>query len=141
MKAGAVWIVLRFAAVAAITAALMSIPVARSNLDWGAGVFIGIIVSVALFLWLTAIRSREDVDWSQPFSLTQPFFPMTGFPLRYWFVASCSLAIGGAATTLRDLIEHNGRQGVGGSFLIAGLFIAVTLTLWIRAFARRLPIA
>jgi hypothetical protein len=118
-----------------VTASLLSIPVARSNLDWGAGAFIGVIFSVVLYLWLMAAGSRAGMDLSLPYSFKQPFLPMRKFPLRYWFVVSYSLVIGGAVAVLRDLIERDSHAGVGGSFLIAGLFIAATLTLWAKTFA------
>lgn len=137
MKAGTPWILLRLAAVALVAWALLAIPVARSNLEWGAGVSIGAIFSGALYLWLMAIRTRADVELSQPFSLQQPFFPLGRYPLRYWFVASYSLVIGGGIVACRDFIAHNGRSGVGGSFLIVGLFIAATLLLWMRLHAAK----
>jgi hypothetical protein len=96
MKIEIVWVLLRLVVIAVVTAGLLSIPAARSNLDWGAGVFIGVIISVALYLWLMAAGSRADMDLSLPYSFKQPFLPMRKFPLRYWFVVSYALVIGGA---------------------------------------------
>jgi hypothetical protein len=140
MNTGLVWIFFRLAAIALVTFSLLSLPVARSNLDWGAGVLIGAISAGGTYWWLSLIRSRSNVDLSQPYLPTRPFLPMMKFPWRYWFVVSYSLAIGGAVTALRDSIEQNGHEGVGGSFLIVGLFIAVAVMLNIErsiALARR----
>lgn len=136
MKAGRGWIFLRLVAIAVVTVSLLSIPVALSNLDWGAGVLEGLVVAVGLWLWLTVVRMRPNVDLSLPYSFRQPFLPMMRFPLRYWIVVSYSLIIGGAVLAGKSLIEGHERSGVGGSVLILGLFMGGALAVWIRTFAR-----
>jgi hypothetical protein len=135
-----IWKFLRLSVIAINIAGLLSFDAARSNLDWGVGFLAGIVSSIGLYWWLAVVRSRHDIDrytdWSQPYSLEQPFFPMRKYPLRFWFLAAYSLMIAGAAVMLRDMIENNGHVGFGGSFFIAGLFIAAALKLWIKRFSQ-----
>jgi hypothetical protein len=128
------WVFFRLLLIASNIVALLSYQEGRSNLDWGAGVLIGIICSGALYLWLTGIRSNRDTDWSLPYSFNQPFFPMGRYPLRFWILASYSLILAGATVVLRDSIENNRHVGFGGSFLVAGLLMAAALKLWIARF-------
>jgi hypothetical protein len=121
-------------------AGLLSFDEPRSNLDWGVGFLAGAVSSIGLYWWLAVIRSRHYVDrytdWSQPYSLDQPFFPMRKYPLRFWLLAAYSLMIAGAAVMLKDMIKNSGHEGFGGSFLITGLFITAALMLWIRRFSQ-----
>lgn len=126
------WLLGRIGVVALITVAILSIPIGRSNLDWPAAILIGLVVSVALFVWLKAIRYRQCIDWSSPYSTRKPFWPMTKFPLRYWFVTSVGLMVGGAAGIAMTLWSHSGRESVPGTFAVLGLGIFVALRLFIR---------
>lgn len=136
MKAGTNWIFLRLAVIAVNIVGFLSIPIAQSNLGWDAALVSSIVISVGVYLWLMAVRYRPQIDWSLPYSFNQPFWPMMKYPLRFWFLASCALLIGGGTTMLRDVIEHNGHEAIGGTFFVTGLSLAAALKLWIWRFAR-----
>jgi hypothetical protein len=130
------WIVYRFAVIALISVSVIGIPVQRSNLDWPAAALIGVIVSVFLFVWLRAMRSRGDIDWSKPYSVTEPFWPMRRFPLRYWLVTSCGLLVGGLAGIAKTLVEHSPRAAVPGTFAVLGTCIFASVNLYIESQVR-----
>lgn len=56
---------------------------------------------------------------------------MQKFPLRFWMLAAYTLMSGGLAMAVRDIVYGRGREGIGGSFFVMGLLLAVTLVLWI----------
>jgi hypothetical protein len=128
------WLLARLLAIVFNTIAIMSIPVEQSNVDWLACFLISAISSASLFLWLTMIRSRQDIDWFAPYSLWQPFLPMKQYPLRFWFLTSYSLVIAGIAATIRNMTLHRRPEAVCATFVFMGLFISTALRLWIRNF-------
>lgn len=105
-----------------------------SNVDWPACFLIGTVFALTLFGWLTAIRSRRNVDWSAPYSWNEPFWPLAKYPLRFWVLAGYMLTLGGALSILEDVALNRGHMAVSGSFLFMGLFILAALKLWIRIF-------
>ena len=138
MQSVGFWAVLRAAVISVNIFAFLRIAEPRSNLDWGAGVLMGAIAGAGLYWWLTVtMRLRSDIDWSKPFSLTRPFWPMQKFPLRFWLLAAYTLMSGGLAMVAGDILYGRGREGVGGSFFVTGLLLAVTLVLWIWVAGRR----
>lgn len=132
-----VWVLIRLVVIAVITASLLFVPATSANLDWAGAIPIGVLPAVALYIWLTAVHHRSYIDWSRPYSFEDPFLPMNKYPLRYWFIVSYSLLIGGIVVMLRDLIERNGTESFGGLFFFMGLFIAIALNIWAGRFAGR----
>lgn len=129
------WLLARIGAVALCAGAVLAIPVARSNLDRSAALLIGLVTSAAVFGWLMAIRSRQRVDWSDPYSFWKPFWLMYWYPLRYWLVVSVGLMLGGAAGITMVLRSHSNRTGVPGTFLVTGLWIYIALQIFVRNYA------
>jgi len=126
------WLVLRLFLIAFNIYAVLSLSEEESNLDWGACILISTIGSVTVFGWLMMIRNKARIDWSEPYSWTAPFFPMRRYPLRFWFTSSVVLMVGGLVEMSRDLIFHIGKLPVGGTFFIWGLFLLLSLMLWIK---------
>jgi hypothetical protein len=129
------WLVARVLIVAVNVGVIGSIPVEHSNIDWAACFLISFISAAALFAWLRAIRSRQNVDWSRPYSWRQPFWPMAWYPVRYWFLASWALVIAGATAMAKGIVFHQGHEAVPGTFVFMGLFMMVALRTWIRKFS------
>jgi hypothetical protein len=118
MPAGFVWIVLRLAVVGSVTFDLFGLDPTKSNIhEWSAAI-LGIIPGVGIYLWLSMIRYREWTDFSHMVSLQKPFLPMSRFPLRFWFVASYSMLIGGAVAMLVDTIQKGGRGPIDAVFFL-----------------------
>lgn len=126
------WLALRFLIVAANIGIIASIPAQRSNIDWPACFLISSISALGLLVWLRAVRSRQNVDWSKPYSWRQPFWPMARYPLRFWFLAACALTVAGSTTMTRNILFHQGHESVPATFLFMGLFMMVVLKLSIR---------
>jgi hypothetical protein len=135
MKTRHAWILVRLAVIASVTAGLLATSAERTNLEWGAAIPLGLLPAVAVFLWLTIVRHRTNIDWSFPYSFGHRFLPMAKFPLRFWFLASCALLFGGAVTVVWDLIDRNGHEAIGGLFFMTGIFLSLTIMLWIKLFA------
>jgi hypothetical protein len=138
MKAGRKWIFFRLGVIALISYSVFSVPEQQSNVDWPLGFLIGPVCAVFLCVWLAAMRYAPRADWSFPYSLEQPFFPMLRFPFQYWLLVSCGLTIGGVALTIRDLFRTTGHEWFGGTFVIWGLVMGGALVLWAKIF---LPVA
>ncbi len=113
----------------------VSIPVERSNIDWPACFLISFVCSLAVCVWLLAIRFQQGIDWSEPYSLTEPFWPLRQYPLRYLFVCSWALVLMGSAGMTSSIILRRGHEAVSGTFLFIGIFMAVPLTLFAKKFS------
>jgi hypothetical protein len=129
----AAWLFIRIAVISLVTFSIIEAPVELSNLDWAAAMLIGAVVGLGIFAWLAMIRENQDVEWSGAFDLLRPFWPMTRYPLQYWFLISFGLIIGGAAGVTKQLATHSGREAVPGTFLIMGLSIFTSLRLFQRS--------
>jgi hypothetical protein len=116
---------------------LSSFPQERSNLDWGGCFVISLIFALFVYGFLLSVQYKQHVDWSEPYSLLKPFFPMNRYPLRFCLVASHSFMIGGILAMLVSVIHQNQREAVGGTFFFTGLFIYITLKIWIRLYGRK----
>lgn len=130
------WYVFRAASLIAMVIALGVYPRGESNLDWWAAGIICLAFSIALFIWLTVVRSRSYMEWSKPYDLSAPFFPMNRYPLRYWIVASFSLMVGGMVSFLLDALSTGGDKAFGGTFFMWGLGMCITVRVWIYFFKR-----
>ncbi|MGH7977705.1 MAG: hypothetical protein ACREDS_06340 [Limisphaerales bacterium] len=95
---------------------------------------ISIVSSVALFGMLMINRYKPNVDWSEPYSWTLPFFPMNSYPLRFWILSSYGFIAGGILALLKSVVLQNGHEAFGGTFLFWGLGFWVTLKIWIKWF-------
>jgi hypothetical protein len=136
------WIIARLLLITVNIIGITSIPVARSNIDWGACFLISAIWSIALWAWLTLSSSRfawltfgrwsKRIDWSDPYSWDKPFWPMVRYPLRFWFWVSSSFVLGGMVALLKVVVAGRGHEAVAGTFFFTGLFVAITLGVWIR---------
>lgn len=126
--------VFRFLVLAINAWGLPAIPREGSNVDWPGCFLISAVCALALFGWLTAIRSKQNVDWLAPYSWYEPFWPMVRYPLRFWLLAAYALILGGVLSILEDITLNRGHMAVSGAFLFMGLFILAALKLWIRIF-------
>lgn len=126
------WFAFRIFVIAANVLALTSIPVEQSNIDWGACVLISALSAVAVYMWLTAVRTRGGIDWSEPYSWRKPFFPMQRYPTRFWVLASYALMISGSSAVIKDVVLHQEKTAVGGTFFFMGLAIFGSLLLRMR---------
>lgn len=133
-----IWLFARVVVIVLNVGGIAALPAGRSNIDWPACFLVSAIASIGLFLWLMAIRFRPYVDWSETYSWRRPFLPMNKYPLRFWFLISCSLILAGAVAVLGRVTLHRGHEAVSGTFFFMGLFIMVVLRVWIKKFADKL---
>lgn len=132
MNSSTFWLTLRIVALFVMASAIWSVPSEHSNIGWGVGALFGAMIAVGLYVWLWVMRSRSGIDWTQPYSLKTAFLPVNKFPLRFWLLSGYGMVLGGCAAILRDYVHHTGREAIGGTFVVAGLFVVVALALWIQ---------
>jgi hypothetical protein len=132
------WKIYRAAVIAVNVWGITMYPRDRSNLDWTACLLCSVAMSIAIFVWLTFVRSSKAIDWSHSLSWTAPFFPMRKYPLRFWSLASVSWMLAGGIAMLRDFILRDGQEAFGGTFFFIGVGIGVALLVWFRIFGRGL---
>jgi hypothetical protein len=131
MSTDFIWVLLRLVVVCLLTWSLFGLDSKSSNIhEWSAALPLGVIPGIAIYIYLSLNRYREGTDFSHTVSLQNPFLPMSRFPLRFWFVTSCSMLIGGATTILADLIQNKGRGPVAAVIFSMGAFIAIALRVW-----------
>lgn len=121
------WVLLRVLVAAANIYGVATYPADKSNLDWPACFLITGAFSLAVFWWLYLVGKKAATDWSEPYSLDTPFFPMWRYPVRFWFLASLCLLAAGMVRLLVDLLQHRDHAAFGGTFFFWGLGIFVVL--------------
>jgi hypothetical protein len=132
------WIFFRILIIAANVWGIVMYPRNQTNLDWMACVLCSSAISIFLFIWLTMNRSRGYINWSTPYSLEAPFFPMNKYPLRFWFLESLALLLAGAIAVLKDLSLHDGKEAFGATFFFMGLGIGAAVIIWSATVGRKL---
>ena len=123
------WFFGRIIAILTTSSGIIAYSSSKTNLDWLACFLISTFVGFSLFIWLILIRNRPKIDWTKPMSLTQPFWPMIRFPIRFWLIISISLIIGG----LSNLLKHSGDYGQYLIYSITFIFMGIAILLAIIA--------
>ena len=123
------WLVLRILITAIVAWELVSLSTTRSNVNWIACALISFATGLGTFIWFSYANSSNKVDWSRPFSLTEPFLPMMAHPLRYWILAAFVLSVGGFLSLLRSIIVGGAPTALGGTFLGMGLSVYLGISL------------
>ncbi|MHB1587444.1 MAG: hypothetical protein ACYCRH_08385 [Acidiferrobacteraceae bacterium] len=127
------WLALRIGTLAVSSWSIGLSSRSGTNLDWTACLLIPAVFGLCLFLWLLAIRDRDDIDWSDPFSLTKPFFPMRGNPVRFWLLGSLTLIIGGLIALLESATSGARHLAFGATFFALGIVTLVVIGVWLKA--------
>jgi hypothetical protein len=114
-----------------------------SHLTWLPAVLIPIGIALGLFCWLSFQDSRPpqwgstgdntDIDWSDPYSLTKPFFPMIRYPIRFWLLCSVIMIFTGISSSAHDLFSLSRINPESGMFLLWGLSIPIALLRWLSS--------
>ena len=129
------WLVLRIFITAIVAWELVSLSTTKSNVNWIACALISVATGLGTFIWFSYANSSNKVDWSRPFSLTEPFLPMMTYPLRYWILAAFVLIVGGSLSLLHSIVSGT-PTALGGTFLGMGLFIYFGISL-VRILVKR----
>jgi hypothetical protein len=84
---------------------------ANSYITWHEAILAPALTPIFLFLWLSIMlsgpysRGRRKTDWSDPYSITKPFFPIGRYPERFAHLMSTMALLGGFASFVRDLFS------------------------------------
>jgi hypothetical protein len=134
--AGRKWILFRGAVILVTASAAWMYPREMSNLDWVAAGIISAVGGIAVFAWLTVVRSQPYIEWSYPYDISTPFWPMKKYPLRYWNVAAMSMCAAGLGGGIEDLLAHRGFGAFSGTFLGVGVAMYLAVVGWMRSFGK-----
>ena len=126
------WIVLRALVMLLVSWGIASYDTSKSNIDWVASLIVSIAGGLAVFLWLLWNERVRAIDWSKPASITQPFFPMNQYPVRYWIVVAVSLILGGSAALTKEIAEGGQHVAFGALFLLLGAAILAAIGVLMR---------
>ncbi len=84
-----------------------------AKLPWLAAVLMPVGLALCVYCWLAIKKYRAlrpqfpadepGIDWSEPCSLTKPFFPVAKNPVRFCFLISVMFLSSGAISAARDL--------------------------------------
>jgi hypothetical protein len=129
------WLGLRIGCIVLVLWVILSFDVSKVNIDWRACIVVPGFVCAAVYFWLSAMRRRVDVDWSDPFSIGRPFWPMMRYPVRYWLVVGISVALGGSIRFAKDYLTNS--SGTAFAALFAFMGLATLLAVAPHAVSRR----
>lgn len=121
------WLVLRIALLAPMVGFT---DIHDPNLTWTIAVSFAVGAAILTFIWLISMAYDQNVDWSDPYSLTKPFFPLTRYPVRFWLLLSAMAILNGIVSSARDLFLHGNISPDSGMFLLPGLSILAGLVLF-----------
>ena len=118
------WLAIRVAVVLMISWSIVTIN--PSDLDWIACLLISVASGLSVFLWLFWTDKITGLNWDQPTSIYQPFYPMNKYPVRFWVVSGISLCLGGGALILKETFKGaNVSPGATFFFLGSGILLAI----------------
>jgi len=117
----------RAGVIALIASVIVLYDSAHSNINGLGCLVISSAAGVSLCIWLRTIERHLKLNWSEPLSLKQPFFPMNRYPVRYWVVISISMLMGGIGNVLKALFQDGGNVIFGFTFIFTGLALMVAL--------------
>ena len=126
------WIVLRALVMLLVSWGIASYDASKSNIDWVACLIVSIAGGLAVFLWLLWSERVRAIDWTKPVSITQPFFPMNRYPVRYWMVVAVSLILGGSMALMKEIATDGQHAAFGALFLFLGATILAAIGILMR---------
>lgn len=137
------WLVRRQVLLAVGVIGGLALDAAMPKLTWFTALAAASIVALTILGWLAIKKNRSlnpysnadipDIDWSDPCSLTEPFFPISRYPVRFFLVVSAMAFAGGIAATVRNyLIDGRIIAPVAGLFLALGGLTLVVLLPWLQ---------
>lgn len=123
------WLGFRVVVVAIVSLSIAFFDSSKSNINWGASLLISGVGGICLASWFQLLTNRPGVDWSDPFGLTKPFFPLMRYPTRYWAVIAVGMIFGGALGFAKELVEHGQKVAFSATFLLLGVAILLAILL------------
>ena len=98
------WLVLRILLFALGSWSAFAISLGDHKASWLASGLVPVSFGAGLLLWIMAIGWRQEVDLTEPLSLTKPFWPVTSYPGRWWSLTACACLLGGGLAIAYDLV-------------------------------------
>ena len=89
------------------------------------------LVSFASNSKVQFFKSDRDIDWSDPYSFTKPFFPPTRYPVRFCVLLSLLLISTGLVSSTHDTFVRGGMSPSSGMFLFWGISGIIPVLIWI----------
>ena len=102
-----------------------------ATLTWSVVWLFSLVLALPVVACMASSTNDTRVDWSDSYSLTKPFFPITLYPIRFWlFISAIGLSTG-IASSAHDLFAHGSINPGSGMYLLSGTSILVSLLPWL----------
>jgi hypothetical protein len=98
--------------------------------NWTAAILVPTLSAILMFVWLLGSASSPNIDWSDPRSLSKPFFPMKRYPIRFLFLGSGICIFNGIASAIHDLFTHGHLSALSCTAFLWGVFMLIALSLF-----------
>ncbi len=123
------WLVLRILLVALGSWSAFAISLGDHIVNWLACGLVPVSFGAVLLVWIMAIGWRQEVDLSEPLSLTKPFWPLTSYPARFWLLTACACLLGGGLAIADKWIAGGGVAPMPVTVFAMG--IAIAAAIWV----------
>jgi hypothetical protein len=102
------------------------------NMTWIIAISFSVGSAILSFISLMIAAYKPSVDWSDPYSFTEPFFPLTRYPMRFWLLLAVTVLTNGIVSLARDLFFNGTISPDSGMPLFSGLSIlAASAIFWL----------
>jgi hypothetical protein len=101
------------------------------RITWTVAWFVPLVVTVIIFIYLWIIATTSlSADWTEPYSLTKPFFPPNRYPMHFWLLLAIADILNGFASLIHDLFLGSISPSNWMVFLCGIAMLSSTLIFW-----------
>jgi hypothetical protein len=93
-----------------------------STTTWPEAITLPLVFWGLSVLWMWYGSHKSGVVWTDPYSLTKPFFPITRYPTQFLMLFVVLGFLGGVVGGLRETIAHQALSPDSGTSLLHGVF-------------------
>jgi hypothetical protein len=125
------WLIARVVLVSGAIWSACTEPNKLNNIHWHAAIILVVLSVSIVAMSLKAAEYNSRVDWSEPYSLVKPFFPMRLYPLRFWLLGSVVTSSTGLVLSVHN-IAVRGNLSPGSCFgVLLGTSILLVISPWL----------
>lgn len=102
-----------------------------STLSWLVVSLFALVIGAVVMASLSSAAYNSLAEWSDPYSFTKPFLPISRYPTRFWlFIALIGLSTG-LASSVHDIRVEGSINAGSGLYLLAGLAALGAMSPWL----------
>ena len=121
------WLTARIALFTIISWSAFATYSTPDRLNWLVAVLFPIGLGAGFLMWTTGYGWRQDVDLSEPLSLTKPFWPIYSYPTRVAAIVAGASVFGGGIAIATELVVGRGIAPTPTTTFASGISIAVAI--------------